>query len=59
MYGDELRNERSGRGHHMPQTTPVEKPLMAKEQILALIGGLQDLHDLRLMYVGLFSGPSC
>jgi hypothetical protein len=42
----------------MPQTT-VEKPLMAKEQILALIGGIQDLHDLRLMYVGLFCGPSC
>jgi integrase len=41
----------------MPQTTPVEKPLMAQEQILALIGGIQDLHDLCLMYVGLFCGP--
>jgi integrase len=41
----------------MPQTKPVEKPLMAQEQILALIGGIQDLHDLCLMYVGLFCGP--
>jgi integrase len=41
----------------MPQTMPVEKPLMAQEQILALIGGIRDLHDLCLMYVGLFCGP--
>jgi integrase len=41
----------------MPQTKPVAKPLMAQDQILALIGGIQDLHDLCLMYVGLFCGP--
>jgi integrase len=41
----------------MPQTKPVEKPLMRPEQILALIDGIQDLHDLCLMYVGIFCGP--
>jgi hypothetical protein len=41
----------------MPQTKPVAKPLMTQEQILALIGGIQDLHDLCLMYVGIFCGP--
>ncbi len=41
----------------MPQTKPVEKPHMTQEQILALIGGIQDLHDLCLMYVGIFCGP--
>jgi len=35
----------------MPQTKPVAKPLMTQEQILALIGGIQGLHDLCLMYV--------
>ncbi len=41
----------------MPQTKPVAKPLMTQKQILALIGGIQDLHDLCLMYVGIFCGP--
>ena len=41
----------------MPQTKPVEKPVMTQEQILKLIGGIQDLHDLCLMYVGIFCGP--
>lgn len=41
----------------MPQTKPVAKPRMTREQILALIGGIQDLHDLCLMYVGIFCGP--
>ena len=41
----------------MPQTKPVEKPRMTRDQILALIGGIQDLHDLCLMYVGIFCGP--
>ena len=41
----------------MPQTKPVEKPRMTQQQILALIGGIQDLHDLCLMYVGIFCGP--
>ena len=33
----------------MPQTKPVEKPQMAQKQILALIGGIHDLHDLCLL----------
>jgi hypothetical protein len=41
----------------MPQTKPVAKPQMTQEQILALVGGIQDLHDLCLMYVGIFCGP--
>ena len=41
----------------MPQTKPVEKPVMTQEQILALIGGIKDLHDLCLLYVGIFCGP--
>ena len=30
---------------------------MNQEQIIALIGGIRDLHDLCLMYVGIFCGP--
>ena len=41
----------------MPQTMPVVRPLMTQEQILTLIGGIQDLHDLCLMYIGIFCGP--
>jgi integrase len=42
---------------NMPQTKPVEKPVMTQEQILKLIDRIQDLHDLCLMYVGIFCGP--
>jgi len=42
---------------NMPQTKPVEKPVMTQDQILKLISGIQDLHDLCLMYVGIFCGP--
>ena len=41
----------------MPQTKPVAKPVMTQDQILKLIGGIHDLHDLCLMYVGIFCGP--
>jgi|UPI00047E67F2 integrase len=41
----------------MPQTKPVEKPLMTQEQILALVASIQDLHDLCLMCIGIFCGP--
>ena len=41
----------------MPQTKPVPKPIMNQEQIIALIGGIKDLHDLCLIYVGIFCGP--
>jgi len=42
---------------NMPQTKPVEKPVMTQDQILKLIGKIHDLHDLCLMYVGIFCGP--
>ena len=41
----------------MPMTKPAEKPVMSLEQILSLLGAITDLHDLCLMYVGIFSGP--
>ena len=41
----------------LPLTTPVEKPLMSRDQILALLGAVEDLHDLCLLYVGIFCGP--
>jgi integrase len=41
----------------MPQTKPVEKPVMSREQILALIGAIEDVHDLCLLHVGIFCGP--
>jgi integrase len=41
----------------MPQTKLVEKPLMTREQILKLIGAIEDVHDLCLLYVGIFCGP--
>ena len=41
----------------MPQTKPVEKPVIAREQILALIGAIEDVHDLCLLFVGIFCGP--
>ena len=34
-----------------------EKPVMTREQILALIGGIEDVHDLCLLHVGIFCGP--
>jgi integrase len=41
----------------MPQTKPMEKPVMTREQILALIGAIEDMHDLCLLQVGIFCGP--
>jgi integrase len=40
----------------MPQTKPVERPVMTREQILALIGAIEDVHDLCLLHVGIFCG---
>lgn len=40
----------------MPLTDPVEKPILTREQILALLGAIEDVHDLCLMYVGVFCG---
>jgi len=41
----------------MPQTKPVKKPVLSREQILALINSIEDIHDLCLLYVGIFCGP--
>ena len=41
----------------LPLTMPVEKPVMSRNQILALLGAVEDLHDLCLLYVGIFCGP--
>jgi integrase len=41
----------------MPQTKPVEKPVMTREQILALLGAIEDVHDLCLLQIGIFCGP--
>ncbi len=41
----------------MPQTKSAEKPVMLREQILSLLGAITDLHDLCLLYIGIFCGP--
>ena len=41
----------------MPQTKPVEKPVMTQDQILGLVNGIEDMHDLCLLQVGIFCGP--
>lgn len=41
----------------MPQTRTSDKPVMTQEQILILIGAIEDIHDLCLLYVGIFCGP--
>jgi integrase len=40
----------------VPQTKPVERPVMTREQMLALIGAIKDVHDLCLIYVDIFCG---
>ena len=41
----------------MPQTKVAEKPVMTQDQILALVNGVEDMHDLCLLQVGIFCGP--
>ncbi len=40
----------------MPLTKPVDKPVMSREQIVALLGAVEDLHDLCLLSIGVFCG---
>jgi integrase len=40
-----------------PQTKSVERPVMTREQILSLLGAINDVHDLCLLCVGIFCGP--
>jgi hypothetical protein len=48
--------EDTGEDTKMPQTKSSEKPVMLREQILSLIGAITDLHDLCLLYIGIFCG---
>jgi integrase len=41
----------------LPLTSPVAKPVMLRDQILTLLVAVEDLHDLCLLYVGIFCGP--
>src|SRR5271156_966015 len=41
----------------MPITKVAEKPVMSLEQSLSLLEAITDLHDLCLMFIGVFSGP--
>ncbi len=49
--------ENPGEDVSMPQAKLAEKPVMTREQILALIGAMEDMHDLCLLCVGIFCGP--
>ena len=42
----------------MPQTKPVEKSVMTREQILALLGAVEDVHDLCLLHIGILRRAS-
>jgi integrase len=41
----------------MPQSKPPVRPVISREQIQALLGAIEDLHDLCLLYIGIFCGP--
>jgi integrase len=41
----------------MPQTKSAERPVITRAQILALIGAIEDVHDLCLLHIGIFCGP--
>jgi integrase len=49
--------EDPGEDLEMPQTKTADKPVMAQQQVLALIGAVEDIHDLCLLYIGIFCGP--
>ncbi len=49
--------EDPGEDVKMPQTKTVEKPVMTQDQILGLVNGIEDMHDLCLLQVGIFCGP--
>ena len=40
----------------MPLTSPIEKPVITREQILVLLQAVEDMHDLCLMHIGIFCG---
>jgi integrase len=49
-------SEDPGEDVTIPQTKPVTRPVMTREQMLALIGAIEDVHDLCLIHVGIFCG---
>jgi hypothetical protein len=50
-------SEDPGEDVSKPQTKSVERPVMTREQILSLLGAINDVHDLCLLCVGIFCGP--
>ena len=40
----------------MPQTKPVIRPVISRAQIQALLGAIEDVHDLCLLHIGVFCG---
>jgi integrase len=52
-----LLADNPGEDLEMPQTRTSDRPVMTQEQTLALIGAIEDIHDLCLLYVGIFCGP--
>jgi hypothetical protein len=49
--------EHPGEDVTMPITKVAEKPVMAVDLMLLLLGAIEDLGDLCLMLVRIFSGP--
>lgn len=50
-------NDDPGEDVNMPQAKMAQRPVMTRDQILALIGAIEDMHDLCLLSVGIFCGP--
>ena len=50
-------SEDPGEDVNVPQAKMAQRPVMTREQILALIGAIEDMHDLCLLCVGIFCGP--
>jgi integrase len=50
-------NEDPSEDINMPQTKSAEKPVILRKQILSLIEAITDLHELCLLYIGIFCGP--
>jgi integrase len=42
---------------HATRRNPRLRAIMTREQILALLGAIEDVHDLCLMYIGILCGP--
>jgi integrase len=49
--------EEPGEDVTMPQAKQLVRPVISRGQIQALLGAVEDLHDLCLLYIGIFCGP--